>query len=583
VKRAFRIDGSALHTLATFELSGILALLLGRRLCDRYRVDSVIATGGMGSVCRAFDLKLERSVAVKVVTAVVPDEDEAGRLRARFHREATAAARLRHPNVVTVHDFGTDPGLGIDFLVMEMLAGEDLAARMRRARGPLPVDEAVEILREAGLGLAAGHRAGMVHRDVKPANIYLVAEPGGWEVKVLDFGIAQVRSEAGADTATRLTQYGAPHTPRYASPEQLNGGSVTAASDVYSLAFTGLEMLGGEHPEGLNATGDDREAARTVKRILARRPEIPIRLAAVLRRAVRLDPAARFADADAFLDALDDWEKTPPADPAAAGYASILPGATGPARTSRSAPAPPAPSSPTPSAEDDGDRTILADRPAFNATAFAPPPLPPMVMGDAPRAGDANGSARAGDAQAANAGAGSDAPAEANAKPRRRFRIRPAGWLVLAMIVALLAAWLFLGHPGRVGDRGGSSSTRSDLPIPRVVPAGGWDLAPTEYARVTGGGEFRAGDAVYVVMLASFTPEQIERARDIRDRVKRHGYDVGLANGDVYPELRDGYIVLVAGPYPTREEAEVALPDLQRDGAGDAFLKRVTIRKPPAQ
>ncbi|HEX8907354.1 MAG TPA: hypothetical protein VF771_21055, partial [Longimicrobiaceae bacterium] len=80
-------------------MSGILALLLGRRLCDRYRVDSVIATGGMGAVCRAFDLNLERHVAVKVMTAIAPDADEAGRLKLRFHREATAAARLRHPNV----------------------------------------------------------------------------------------------------------------------------------------------------------------------------------------------------------------------------------------------------------------------------------------------------------------------------------------------------------------------------------------------------------------------------------------------------------------------------------------------------
>ena len=559
-------------------MSGILALLLGRRLCDRYRVDSVIATGGMGSVCRAFDLKLERDVAVKVVTAVAPDADEAGRLKARFHREATAAARLRHPNVVTVHDFGTDPELGIDFLIMELLAGEDLSARMRRANGPLPVDEAVEILREAGMGLAAGHRAGMVHRDVKPANIYLVAEPGGWEVKVLDFGIAQVRAQDGAETAAKLTQFGAPHTPRYASPEQLAGGVVTAASDVYSLALTGLEMLGGEHPEALNTTGDDREAARRVKRVLARRGDVPLRLAAILRRSMRLDPNARFADADAFLDALDDWEKAPPPDAASsAGYASIVPGmAPRPA-------AAPVPVAKPQAAPADDDRTMLAgppvtDRPAavfspaWGGTVAAPPPMvaPQHAAAAAPGAQPPSAAAAApGDASTADG---------EPVKPRRRLRIRPAGWAVL-LLVMLLVAFVMFRPSGRAGALTPPSS-ESDLPVPRMTPPGGSDLAPAEFRRITGGGEFHASDRVYVVIIASFTPEQIESAQAIRDRIRAKGYDVGLGNADVYPELREGYLALVAGPYPTREEAEVALPDIHRDAAFDAFLKRVTVRKP---
>ena len=551
-------------------MSGILALLLGRRLCDRYRVDSVIATGGMGSVCRAFDLKLERDVAVKVVTAVAPDADEAGRLKARFHREATAAARLRHPNVVTVHDFGTDPELGIDFLIMELLSGEDLAARMRRAAGPLPVDEAVEILREAGMGLAAGHRAGMVHRDVKPANIYLVAEPGGWEVKVLDFGIAQVRAQARRDGG-RLTQFGVPHTPRYASPEQLAGAGITAASDVYSLALTGLEMLGGEHPEALNTTADDREAARRVKRMLARRGDVPLRLAAILRRSMRLDPAARFADADAFLDALDDWAKAPPADAASsAGYASIVP-----AMPPRPAPGPAA----SPAASVDDDRTMLAgapvmDRPAavfspaWGGTVAAPPP---MVV---PQHAAAAPGAQPPPATPADAATADGEPA----KPRRRLRIRPAGWAVLLLVMLLVAFVVF--RPVRRAGAITPPSSESELPVPRVTPPGGSELAPDEFRRITGGGEFHAGDRAYVVIIASFTPEQVESASFIRDRVRVKGYDVGLGNADVYPELREGYVALVAGPYPTREEAEVALPDIRRDAAFDAFLKRVTIRRP---
>ncbi|HET7463013.1 MAG TPA: protein kinase [Longimicrobium sp.] len=552
-------------------MSGILALLLGRRLCDRYRVDSLIATGGMGSVCRAYDLKLERDVAVKVVTAVAPDADEAGRLRARFHREATAAARLRHPNVVTVHDFGTDPELGIDFLVMEMLAGEDLAARMRRAGGPLSVDEAVEIMREAGMGLAAGHRAGMVHRDVKPANIYLVAEPGGWEVKVLDFGIAQVRAQEGSDTLARLTQFGVPHTPRYASPEQLAGGRCTFTSDVYSLALTGLEMLSGEYPEGLNATADDREAARRVKRMVSARGDVPLRLAAVLRRALRLDPATRFADADAFLDALDEWADAPPAAPAhAAGYASIVPGPA-------PAPRPSPPAAPAPPAFADDDRTMLAEPhaagpvPLYSSVALA-------MMAAAPASPAAPAQPGAPPAPAPAPAQPDDAATADPPRPRRRVRIRPAGWALL--LVTLLVVAFLVMRPGRPVGAIPSGQPDTDLPVPRVTPAGGASLAPDEFRRVTGGGEFHAGDAAYVVMLASFTPEQADEARALRDRIRGSGVDVGVANDEVYPELRGGWVVVLAGPYPTRDEADQALVEL-RGRFGDALVKRVTLRRPP--
>ncbi|HEU4562221.1 MAG TPA: protein kinase [Longimicrobium sp.] len=555
-------------------MSGILALLLGRHLCDRYRVDSVIATGGMGSVCRAYDLKLERHVAVKVITAVAPDEDEAGRLRTRFHREATAAARLRHPNVVTVHDFGTDPGLGIDFLIMEMLAGEDLSARMRRAGGPLPVDEAVEIMREAGMGLAAGHRAGLVHRDVKPANIYLVAEPGGWEVKVLDFGIAQVRAQDGNETMHRLTQFGVPHTPRYASPEQLSGGEVTPASDVYSLALTGLEMLGGTYPDGLNSTGDDREAARRVKRMLAQRgDDVPLRLAAVLRRSLRLDASARFQDADDFLDALDEWTKAPPADPAhAAGYASIVPGAMPAPQRVGSAHVPPT------AAFADDDRTMIA-----GPNLPGSPPLRSSVAlamaGSAPLSPPMPPAAQQGAAPAhAPAPAPGDTTADPAApKPRRRIRIRPAGWALILVVLLVIALVVF-----RPMERAGAIRTgepNTDLPVPRITPPGGAELAPEEFRRVTGGSEFKAGDVMYVVMLASFTPEQADEARALRDRIRESGVDVGVANSEVYPELRDGWVVVLAGPYPTRNEAEQARVELN-DRFGDALVKRVTLRRP---
>src|SRR5688572_2838598 len=151
---------------------GIAGLLTGRTLAGRYRIDAVIGRGGMGAVYRATDERLGREVAVKVIGAATTDPGEHSRLRARFHREARAAAAIRHPNVVQVHDYGTEPEVDLDFLVMELLRGEDLAMRLTRM-GPPAMHVAVPLLRQAARGLAAGHRVGLVHRDVKPGNIFL--------------------------------------------------------------------------------------------------------------------------------------------------------------------------------------------------------------------------------------------------------------------------------------------------------------------------------------------------------------------------------------------------------------------------
>ena len=537
-------------------MSGILSLLLGRCLCDRYRVDSVLGTGGMGAVCRAFDVRLERHVAIKVVTAVAPDAEEAELLKARFLREATAAARLRHPNVVTVHDFGTDPGLGIDFLVMEMLAGEDLAARMRRAGGPLPVEETVEILREGGMGLAAGHRAGLVHRDVKPGNIYLVAEPGGWEVKVLDFGIAQLR-DATAGTPARLTRFAAPHTPRYASPEQLALGNaaLTPATDVFSWALTGVEMLGGEYPDGLNATTDPKAAARCLKRLLARRPEIPLPLAAVLRRSLRLEPEGRYPDADAFLDALDGWDRPPSTGAAAAGYASIVPG-------------PPAaePRPFAPAAVADDERTVIA--PPFAIPTPAPAPYVPPYAAPAP----APQPAAPASAPAAGAESTDSPPA-----PKRRFRLRPAGWLLIFALLSGLAAWAALSLPP-IQPEGRETYAPGTGPV-TVPPAGGRELAREEFDRARKI-DVPVGRTVYAVIIASFTPDQIDEARELQKRLADRGIPAGLANDAVYPELRRGYIALIGGPYTDVGDATALLGVARTTIADDAFLKHLTLRRP---
>jgi serine/threonine protein kinase len=142
-------------------MSGIEALLAGRTLAERYQIEEVIGRGGMGAVYRAKDERLGRAVALKVITASAGSEPDAReRMRARFRHEAASAARLpHHPNVVPVYDYGTDPTLGMDFIVMELLRGEDLASRLRRT-GPPPLGVSLRILREASRGVAVGHRAG---------------------------------------------------------------------------------------------------------------------------------------------------------------------------------------------------------------------------------------------------------------------------------------------------------------------------------------------------------------------------------------------------------------------------------------
>lgn len=328
-------------------MPGLEGLLHGRLLGGRYRVEEVIGRGGMGAVYRARDERLGREVAVKVITLAAPDEAARERLRARFRREAGSAARLpHHPNVVPVYDYGTDEELRLDYLVMELLRGDDLASRL--AAGDLPpLPAALRVLREAAAGVAVGHRAGLIHRDVKPGNIFLVRQGTGDEVqvRVLDFGIAKVAEE---EESAGLTQEGAaPHSPRYASPEQLRGlERLTPASDVFSLGAVGYQLLSGSRPfdeEQRNRLALGMEAAPRPLR--ERSPAVPAQVEAVIHRCLETDPAARPADADALLGELDAALRT-------LGDEALPPYAAG----AVSLPA----ASRQPSGPSDDDRTLLA-------------------------------------------------------------------------------------------------------------------------------------------------------------------------------------------------------------------------------
>ncbi|HYW08891.1 MAG TPA: serine/threonine-protein kinase [Longimicrobium sp.] len=297
-------------------------LLVGRTLAGRYRVDEVIGAGGMSVVFHGHDLTLGRPVAVKVVSLAADSEGMRDNLRERFRREAGSAARIpHHPNVVQVYDYGTDTELDLDFIVMELLLGHDLKEHLARGAPPLP--EALRIIREAGRGVAAGHRAGIIHRDVKPANVFLAGETQVESVRVLDFGIAKPLQSEGEDSLTTIGQ--TPHSPAYASPEQTDPDMpVDASSDVYQLGLVAYETLTGERPFSPTDRENQRAGEDVPLRPTTRWTAVPVGVREVIARALRPNPAERYPDGTAFVDAFVDAETEgtmlhiPAADPVVA-------------------------------------------------------------------------------------------------------------------------------------------------------------------------------------------------------------------------------------------------------------------------
>jgi eukaryotic-like serine/threonine-protein kinase len=275
-----------------------------RLLDDRYRLKSVVGRGGMAEVWRAVDERLGRPVAVKVL-------DRAGMtdpfVIARFDREARTVARLTHPNVVTVHDVGLDNG--VPYLVMELVEGRSLAELL--ADGPLDVGQTVRIAREACDALDVARAAGIVHRDVKPANI-LITSAG--TVKVCDFGIAHGPHGAQVGLTGPATAVG---TSEYMAPEQVEGGQVDHRTDLYALGCVLYAMLTGHPP----FTGDTplrvlwRHVNEAPTPVRAIDPAIPSDLSALVGELLAKDPADRPATAAEVRARLSQPERrteTPP-------------------------------------------------------------------------------------------------------------------------------------------------------------------------------------------------------------------------------------------------------------------------------
>jgi serine/threonine-protein kinase len=286
--------------------------LVGRVLDGRYQVESRIARGGMATVYRALDVRLDRLVALKVMHQIYAEDDE---FVARFIREARSAARLSHPNVVAVFDQGEDDGQV--FLAMEYVQGRTLRDLLRE-RDHLQPQEALSILHPVLAALSAAHAAGLVHRDVKPENV-LLADDG--RVKVADFGLARAAATHTTTSATTLIG-----TVAYLAPEQVTRGVADARSDVYAAGIMLFEMLTGRPPYD----GDTpisvayRHAHETVPPPSEVVPGIPAPVDALVRRATARDPDARPTDAGAFLAEVVRVRRTLPALEADAGAATTL-------------------------------------------------------------------------------------------------------------------------------------------------------------------------------------------------------------------------------------------------------------------
>jgi serine/threonine-protein kinase len=270
----------------------------GRRcLGDRYELHQLIAAGGMGQVWRGTDIALHRSVAVKVLRSEYTGDPS---FLERFRAEAQHAASLSHPNIAAVFDYGEEiaqdgTGETLAYLVMELVEGEPLSALVAR-EGPLDTATTLSLLRQTAFGLGEAHRAGLVHRDVKPGNI--LVRPDG-TVKITDFGIAwSARSVALTRTGQVIG------TPQYLSPEQAEGRLASPASDVYALGLIGYECLAG-HPafDGDNAVTIALKQVRQDPEPLG--DDVPEGVRALLDRALAKDPHARFADGCAFVEAID--------------------------------------------------------------------------------------------------------------------------------------------------------------------------------------------------------------------------------------------------------------------------------------
>jgi len=291
------------YTLGAMENSPTRSAIdVGSVIADTYTIEGVIGRGGMGAVFVASHKRLPgKKVAIKMLHA---DMGDAETLK-RFEHEAQIASRLGHPNIVAVHDFNSLPD-GTPYIVLEYLEGETLGQRLRH--GPIPLEQALSIVRQIGSALAAAHREGIVHRDLKPANIFLVPTEVDGKIieiaKVLDFGISKIR---GSQTV-KTQESSLLGTPQYMAPEQATGqhSAVDERTDVFALGAIVYEMLCG-HPAFTGASIPEvvfKVVYEQPPPLAQEAPMLPPSIAVTVQQAMAKQASERFANVNAFVEAL---------------------------------------------------------------------------------------------------------------------------------------------------------------------------------------------------------------------------------------------------------------------------------------
>ena len=268
----------------------------------KYRLGEVVGEGAMGVVYKAFDPHIERVVAIKVIKRDQVSESQWAELQARFHREAKAAGRLLHPNIVTVHEYGEDDGS--PYLVMEYMEGVSLAQYIKQ-KGRLSVKESYSIIKKLLDALEYSHSKGVIHRDIKPQNVFILEN---LEVKLSDFGIAKMES-------SDLTKPGMVlGTPVYMSPEQIRAEKVDARSDLFSAGVIFYEMIAGERPfAGAQlATLIHKILNETPRDPCTLNPDLPEAFRDIFAKALAKKPEERYQTARQFLTAIQETIENSP-------------------------------------------------------------------------------------------------------------------------------------------------------------------------------------------------------------------------------------------------------------------------------
>jgi serine/threonine protein kinase len=303
--------------------------LIGRIIGDKYRIDALQGVGGMGAVYRATQLSLERTVALKIVKGDFLSDVQ---VTERFKREALAVGRLNHANVVTVFDFGILSDVGA-YLVMEFLQGRTLREELKEHRH-LEYEQAIQLMEQACSAVYAAHVEGVIHRDLKPDNIFLQATvDGSISTKILDFGVAKfcgVPDPIGTDLTVTGMIIG---TPVYMSPEQCKGEELDPRSDIYSLGCVFYELLAGRPPftGGTSSALVVKHASEAPKPLSTFAPNVPPLLEAAVLKALAKQPDDRFATAAEFGETIRAaWESTrTPGSSAGEVVAALLVDGTG--------------------------------------------------------------------------------------------------------------------------------------------------------------------------------------------------------------------------------------------------------------